>query len=71
VAPSDAEDSTVAAAARSSGKKSGPRKKKSHHRRQRSQSPDEKRSPLCWLHIRFGDKARRCEQPCAWPAAEN
>jgi hypothetical protein len=71
VAPSDAEDSTVAAAAKSSGRKSAPRKKKPFHRRQRSQSPDEKRSPLCWLHIRFGDKARRCEQPCAWPAAEN
>jgi hypothetical protein len=72
VAPSDAEDSTVAAAARSSGKRTGQQKKKKfQHRRQRSQSPDEKRSPLCWLHIRFGDKACRCEQPCAWPAAEN
>jgi hypothetical protein len=71
VVPPDAEDGTVAAAARSSGKKTAQRKKKFQHRRQRSQSPDEKRSPLCWLHIRFGDKARRCEQPCAWPAAEN
>jgi hypothetical protein len=71
VVPPEAEDGTVAAAARSSGKKAAQRKKKQQHRRQRSQSPDEKRSPLCWLHIRFGDKARRCEQPCAWPAAEN
>jgi hypothetical protein len=71
VAPSDAEDSTVAAAARSSGKKTGQRKKKFQHRRQRSQTSDEKRAPLCWLHIRFGDKARRFEQPCVWPAAEN
>jgi hypothetical protein len=74
VAPQDSDDGTVAAAAKGGGKKSAPQKKKKH-RRQRSQSPnDERRSPLCWLHIRFGDKARRCEQPCAWPtaaAAEN
>jgi hypothetical protein len=30
----------------------------------------ERNSPLCWLHIRFGNKARRCEQPCAWPEAD-
>jgi hypothetical protein len=72
VVPPESEDSTVAAAARSSGKKAGQQKKKFQHRRQRSQSPVEKRSTLCWLHIRFGDKARRCEQLCAWPGvAEN
>jgi hypothetical protein len=57
--------------------KGGNRKGKSgrggkKNNKQRSHSPsDEKKSPLCWLHIRFGDKARRCEQPCAWPSAEN
>jgi hypothetical protein len=74
VAPPDPDDATVAAAARSSGaKKGGHFKKKKQQRRQRSSSPgEERRSPLCWLHIRFGDKARRCEQPCAWPSpAEN
>jgi hypothetical protein len=74
VAPPDPDDATVAAAARSSGaKKGGHFKKKKQQRRQRSSSPGEvRRSPLCWLHIRFGDKARRCEQPCAWPSpAEN
>jgi hypothetical protein len=25
-------------------------------------------SPLCYFHVRFGDKAHRCEEPCAWPA---
>jgi hypothetical protein len=25
---------------------------------------EEKKLPLCWLHIRFGDKAWCCEQPC-------
>jgi hypothetical protein len=45
---------------------------KRKQRRQRGSTPaEEVKSPLCWLHIRFGKKARRCEQPCAWPAAEN
>jgi hypothetical protein len=74
VTPPEPDDPTVAAAARSSeSKKGGQFKKKKHQRRQRSSSPEEERwSPLCWLHIRFGDKARRCEQPCAWSSpAEN
>jgi hypothetical protein len=25
-------------------------------------------SPLCYFHVRYGDKAHRCEEPCAWPA---
>jgi hypothetical protein len=45
--------------------------KKSKHNKRRYSPSDEKKSPLCWLHIRFGDKANRCEQPCAWLAAEN
>jgi hypothetical protein len=57
------------AAVKAGGKKGGQKQKK---KKQRNASPfDERRSPLCWLHICFGDKARRCEQPCAWPAAEN
>jgi hypothetical protein len=68
VTPQDPYDGTTAAAAKSSSKKAATQKKK--YRLQRSQSPvDERRSPLCWLHIRFGDKARHYEQPCAWPAA--
>ena len=27
-----------------------------------------KRSDYCFYHARFGKKAHRCEQPCAWPA---
>jgi hypothetical protein len=64
----DCEEDSVAAV-KAGGKKGGQKQKK---KKQRNASPfDERRSPLCWLHIRFGDKARRCEQPCAWPAAEN
>jgi hypothetical protein len=53
-------------------KKGSQAKGRRKQRHQRSSSPvDERKSPLCWLHIRFGERARRCEQPCAWPAAEN
>jgi hypothetical protein len=48
--------------------KSGKSGKKNN--KQRSHSPgDEKKSPLCWLHIRFGDKARRCDRRGAVAAA--
>jgi hypothetical protein len=70
-AAAEAEDDPVAAV--KYAKKGGNHGKgKRRQRPQRGSSPaEEKRSPLCWLHIRFGDKARLCEQPCAWPAAEN
>jgi hypothetical protein len=70
IAPQEPDDGTVAAAAAKNSSRKAVAQKKKKYRRQRSQSPaEERRSPLCWLHIRFGDKARRCEQPCAWPAA--
>ena len=28
----------------------------------------EKRSDYCFYHARFGKKAHKCEQLCAWPA---
>jgi hypothetical protein len=31
---------------------------------------DALQSPLCYFHVRYGDKAHRCEEPCAW-LAEN
>jgi hypothetical protein len=56
----DADEEAVAAV-KGGGRKGKSSKKKN---KQRSYSPSkEKKSPLCWLHIRFGDKARRCEQP--------
>jgi hypothetical protein len=72
-AADDAEEDAAVAAVKkgNSFKKGGGKKKFSKQKRQRSRSNStERRSPLCWLHIRFGDKARRCEQPCAWPAAQ-
>jgi hypothetical protein len=69
-AAAEAEDEQVAAV--KNNKKASHFKGRRKQRPQRGSSPaDERKSPLCWLHIRFGEKARRCEQPCAWPAAEN
>jgi hypothetical protein len=60
----DGEDKSVTAV-KAGGKSSGKNRFKKKPKNQRSLSPsDEKKSPLCWLHIRFGDKARRCKQPC-------
>jgi hypothetical protein len=54
------------------GGKKGKQHYNKHKQRQRGSSPsDKKKLPLCWLHIHFGDKARRCEQPCDWSATEN
>jgi hypothetical protein len=66
----EAEEEQVAAVKHT--KKASQFKGRRKQRPQRGSLPaDERKSPLCWLHIRFGEKARRCEQPCAWPAAEN
>lgn len=39
----------------------------SRHRRPRSpaaqQTPDK---PLCWYHHKFGEEARKCQEPCSW-----
>lgn len=34
------------------------------HSRQRS--PSATKSDLCFYHLKFGEDARRCQQPCAW-----
>jgi hypothetical protein len=60
------EESVVAANKGQHSKKS--KKKKRSERRRRSRSPAEYQSPLCYFHVRYGDKAHRCEEPCAWPA---
>jgi hypothetical protein len=62
------EETTVAAAAgRLSQSGKGAKKKKKGGRR-RSRSPADFQSPLCYFHVRYGDKAHRYEEPCAWPA---
>ncbi|KAL6982244.1 hypothetical protein U1Q18_052842 [Sarracenia purpurea var. burkii] len=32
--------------------------------RNRSYTRDPKKHPTCWFHYRFGERARRCEEPC-------
>jgi fumarylacetoacetate (FAA) hydrolase family protein len=68
-ATADEEEPLVAAVRKGSKKKGG---KQFKGKKQQSHADSlEGNSLLCWLHIRFGDKARCCEQPCTWPAAEN
>ncbi len=48
----------------------GPRS--SRHRRPRSPAPldsqqaQDKPGPLCWYHHKFGEEARKCQEPCSW-----
>jgi hypothetical protein len=55
------EDETAAAVSR--GSKKQPKKKF----KMKKQYTD-LNSPLCFFHIRYSDKAFKCEEPCAWPA---
>jgi hypothetical protein len=57
------EDETAAAVSRGNKKQ----KKKFQKKQQKKQYAD-LNSPLCFFHIRYGDKAFKCEEPCAWPA---
>jgi hypothetical protein len=69
-AASAEDEGAVAAAAAASKQRKGGRsgKKRSGKPRRRSRSPvDFQQSPLCYFHVRYGDKAHRCEEPCAWP----
>jgi hypothetical protein len=64
------EDGAVVAVAAASRPKKGSQsgKKRSGKPRRSSHSPvDFQQSSLCYFHVRYGDKAHRCEEPCAWP----
>jgi hypothetical protein len=37
-----------------------------HGRRRTPLSPDSDRTQLCFYHARFGARAKKCEQPCAF-----
>jgi hypothetical protein len=62
-------ESVVAVSGKGNSKKSGRNKKKDRKKQGgRSSSPSiVDQSPLCWAHIRYGDKAYSCVKPCAWP----
>ena len=43
----------------------------SRHRRPRSNAPTDSHQPrdpkpLCWYHSKFGEAARKCQEPCNW-----
>jgi hypothetical protein len=48
--------------------KGGRQRKKKWSKKQHKKEKEDFKSPLCHFHIRYGDKAFRCEEPCAWPA---
>jgi hypothetical protein len=60
--PTDtAEEDTVAAA---TGQQRGKRwKKKNFNKRGKQQ---QKSTSICTYHLRYGEKARKCEEPCSW-----
>jgi hypothetical protein len=67
-----AADSDGVAAVNSKGSKRRKNKKQRGGKqgRQRDSSPSQsivEQSPLCWAHIRYGNKAYSCTKPCAWP----
>jgi hypothetical protein len=57
----------VAAVSGRSNKKGKKKPFKKHAGKQRKEF-ESLQSPLCYFHVRYGDKATRCEEPCAWPA---
>jgi hypothetical protein len=70
VAAVDTEQSTAAgdedfaAAVQKGGNKRQPKNKWQKKNREKQQ--EEFKSPLCSYHVRYGDKAHRCVEPCVW-----
>jgi hypothetical protein len=65
------DEGAVAAIKKAANKKAANKKRFGKQKRQRRCSASiECRSPLCWLHIYFGDKAHCCEQPCPWSSQQ-
>ncbi|XP_037296396.1 uncharacterized protein LOC119189835 [Manduca sexta] len=51
--------------------RSRPRRRRSSSRSRTRSTSSYRRSPICWYHINFGTKARRCIQPCDYKPAGN
>jgi hypothetical protein len=45
----------------------GQKKKKKQFKKFGKKLQEELKLPLGYFHIRYGDKAHHCEEPCAWP----
>jgi hypothetical protein len=66
-----ADEDDFVAAINKSGRKQQQFKKKGFKKQNQGKQRKEfesLQSPLCYYHVRFGDKAHRCDEPCAWPA---
>lgn len=65
------QDKKPESANRETGERRGEKRQRS---RSRSRSRNRDTEGLCWYHARFGDKARKCEEPCSKslnPVSEN
>jgi hypothetical protein len=62
------QDTVAAATSRAAVRSKNSRQKNKSKGGSRSRSPaDYPQSTLCFYPIRFGDKAHKCVEPCAWP----
>jgi hypothetical protein len=61
------DDLMVATAARRADYADKKKKKRSCIPRCRSRSKADFQSPLCHYHMKYGDKAYNCKEPCTWP----
>jgi hypothetical protein len=62
-------ESVAAVSGKTHNKKGGCNKKKDRKKQggRSSSTSIVDQSPLCWAHIKYGDKAYNCMKPCAWP----
>jgi hypothetical protein len=71
VSPAADEETVAATTARGKGKGGRIGKKRQNQKGgkgRHSQLPfDIHQSPLCYFHVRYGEKAYKCVEPCAWP----
>jgi hypothetical protein len=65
-AGSAGDDDFAAAVQKGGGRKQQPKKK--WQKKKKDKQQEEFQSPLCSYHVRYGDKAHRCVEPCVWPS---
>jgi hypothetical protein len=63
-AESEEDDTVAAATAQQRGKRW---KKKNFSKRGKQQQQQQKSTSICTFHLRYGEKARKYEEPCSWP----
>jgi hypothetical protein len=67
-AESEEDDTMAATTAQQRGKRW--KKKNFSKRGKQQQQQQQKSTSICTFHLRYGEKARKCEEPCSWPENE-